>query len=181
MPHVTVAAEPFNCVPKRFLRRGLRQAEFAHRITIWFDTWNMFADHPLTGVGFGAFRDYLKVTQPAVFNYYGMGDAAGIAYIPDNPESGYFKVLYEGGIAGSAALLLVAADALRRAIGVVAGSADADARTEAIAALTALLVFSLTFVTLYTPGDPRVAGLLAFLFAVIWHRSLAGAPAKRKA
>jgi O-antigen ligase len=147
-------------------------AEFLYRTEIWFDTWNMFADHPLTGIGFGSFQPYLMKTQPTVFNYYDLGSAQGVAYVPDNPESGYFKVLYEGGIAGSLAVLIVAFDALRRAIAVIAGSADPDARTEAIAALTALLVFGLTFVTLFTPSDPRVAALVAFLLAVIWHRSL---------
>lgn len=155
--------------------------EFLYRTKIWFDTWNMFADHPLTGVGFSSFQPYLMKTQPTVFNYYGLGDAQGVAYIPDNPESGYLKVLYEGGIAGSLAVLLVAFDALRRAIAVIAGSADPDARTEAIAALVALLVFCATFVTLFTLADQRVAALVAFLLAVIWHRSLQGAPAARKA
>ena len=146
--------------------------DMAIRVKIWFDTWNMFADHPLTGVGFGAFRDYLKATQPTMFNYYGMGDAAGVAYIPDNPESGYFKILYEGGILGSLAVLVATLGAVTRALGVIFSGRDADARTEVIAALVALMVFGVTFVTLFTTSDGRIAGLLAFLFAVIWHRSL---------
>jgi O-antigen ligase len=146
--------------------------EFLHRIMIWFDTWNMFADQPMTGIGFGSFRDYLKATQPAVSNYYGLGEAEGVAYVPDNPESGYFKILYEGGILGSLAVLIVVLDALRRALGVVSSSTNPDARTEAIAALAALMVFSVTFVTLFTVSDNRVAALVAFFLALIWHRSL---------
>lgn len=149
------------------------QRDFEIRREIWFDTWNMFADHPLTGIGLGSFQSYLIETQPTVFNYYGIGTATGIAYIPDQPESGYLKILYEGGIAGSIAALLVAGDALRRAIGVIAGNiTNSDARTEGIAALAGLVTFSATFVTLFTVGDPRVAAILAFLLAVIWHRSL---------
>ena len=166
-------------VSQRFL---LSQVEFGHRLEIWFDTWNMFADHPYTGIGPGSFKFYLLKTQPTVFNYYGIGEGAGVAYIPDQPENGYLKILYEGGIAGSLAVLLVVGDALRRALGVITGKdAEPDARTECLAALAALLVFGATFVTLFTVGDPRIAALFAFLLAVIWHRSLERARAASKA
>jgi O-antigen ligase len=169
-------------VPPAVMERFRNPREdFDFRVKIWFDTWRMFADQPLTGVGFGNFREYLMYTQPTVFNYYGLGDAAGVAYIPDNPESGYFKVLYEGGILGSLALVVVAFDALRRAAGVIFGRhSDPDARTEVIAALAGLLVFSLTFVTLFTMSDMRIAALVAFLLAVIWHRSAARAESPRE-
>ena len=146
-----------------------------HRLEIWFDTWNMFAQHPLTGIGLGSFQSYLVDTRPGVFYYYGIGAAQGTAYIPDQPESGYLKILYEGGIAGSIAALLVAGDAVRRAIGIIAVR-NADARSEGIAALAGLATFAATFITLFTASDPRVAALLAFLLAVIWHRSLQRAP-----
>lgn len=166
-------------VSERFVHA---RAEFEHRVEIWFDTWNMFADHPITGIGLGSFKPYLIETQPTVFNYYGIGEAAGVAYIPDQPESGYLKILYEGGIAGSFAVLLVFGDALRRAIALVASSnTDADARTEGIAALAGLITFGATFVTLFTVGDQRIAALLAFLLAVIWHRSLQRARVAPKA
>ena len=153
------------------------RVEFEHRLEIWFDTWNMFADHPLTGIGLGSFQSYLLETRPGVFSYYGIGAAQGIAYVPDQPESGYLKILYEGGIAGSIAALLVAADAIRRALGIIAGgNTNPDARSEAIAALAGLATFAATFLTLFTVSDPRIAALLAFLLAVIWHRSLQRAP-----
>jgi O-antigen ligase len=166
-------------VTERFLRS---RAEFDIRLKIWFDTWNMFADHPITGIGFGSFRDYLIETQPTVFNYYGIGTAQGVAYVPDQPESGYLKVLYEGGIAGSLAALLVGSDAFRRAAVVIAGSnTSAGARTECIAALAGFMTFGATFITLFTVSDQRIAGVLAFLLAVIWHRSLQRAEAAPKA
>ena len=149
------------------------QEDLQIRLRIWFDTWDMFADHPLTGIGPGSFRPYLVETQPTVLDHYGYGAVTGIGYIPDQPESGYLKILYEGGILGSIAALLVAGDALRRAMAVVVSKyANLDARTESIAALAGIVTFGTTFVTLYTPSDPRVAALFAFFLAVIWHRSL---------
>jgi O-antigen ligase len=170
-----------NIVPAAVLARFLdSRMEFEYRLEIWFDTWNMFADHPLTGIGLGSFKPYLVETQPTVFNYYGIGTAEGVQYIPTQPESGYLTILYEGGIAGSIAALLVAGDAFRRASAVVAGS-NADARTEAIAALAGLITFGATFVTLFTPSDTRIAAIFAFLLAVIWHRSLQRAHVAPKA
>ena len=149
------------------------QVDLEIRYKIWFDTWDMFADHPLTGIGPGSFRPYLVETQPTVLDHYGNGALRGIEYIPDQPESGYLKILYEGGILGSLAALIVAGDALRRGMAlVVSKHANPDARTESIAALAGIVTFGTTFFTLYTPSDPRVAALFAFFLAVIWHRSL---------
>jgi len=157
-------------VSERFQRSN---EEFDNRLAIWFDTWDMFADHPLTGIGAGSFRSYLIETRPTTFNYYDIGTAEGVIYIPDQPENGYLKILYEGGILGSIAALLVVGDALRRGIGVIARSnTDPDARTEGIAALAGLMVFGITFVTLYTLGDPRMAAVFLFFLALIWHRSI---------
>ena len=166
-------------VSERFLQS---RAEFENRLVIWLDTWEMFADHPLTGIGPGSFQPYLIETRPTVFNYYGIGEAAGVAYVPDQPESGYLKILYEGGIAGSLAVLLVVGDALRRAIGVIAkGDAGAEARTEVIAALAGLVAFGATFVTLFTVSDARIGAVFALFLAVIWYRSLQRARATPRA
>jgi O-antigen ligase len=166
-------------VRERFLQA---REEWLNRPKIWFDTWDMFADHPLTGIGFNSFQSYLIQTRPTVFNYYGLGATEGIAYIPDQPESGYLKILYEGGILGTVAVLLVAGSALRRAITVIApANPDADARSEGIAALAGLLAFAITFVTLFTVSDPRVGAILSFFLAVIWHRSLQRAQPAQKA
>jgi len=147
--------------------------EFQNRMLIWADTWDMFAEHPLTGIGPGAFREYLLATRPGVLNYYGIGSAVGAGYVPDQPESGYLKVLYEGGVLGTLALLVVLVDTARRALGVVVDRhADSAARTECIAALAGLTTFGVTFVTVFTVNDPRVGALWAWLLAVIWHRSL---------
>ncbi len=168
------AATWLNILPATVVDRFVTlQEDLEIRRKIWFDTWDMFADHPLTGIGPGSFRAYLIETQPTVLDHYGYGAETGISYIPDQPESGYLKILYEGGILGSIAALLVAGDALRRAMALVASKyANPDARTESVAALAAIITFGTTFVTLYTPSDPRVGALFSFFLAVIWHRSL---------
>jgi O-antigen ligase len=157
-------------VAQRFLQLP---EEFANRLEIWFDTWDMFADHPLNGIGPASFQPYLLETRPGVSDYYDIGAATGVSYVPDQPESGYLKILYEGGIFGSLAALLLAGDAVRRAVAVaVCAATDPDARTECIAALAAGATFAVTFTTQFTMGDPRIGALFAFLLAVIWRRSL---------
>jgi len=144
-----------------------------HRLMIWFDTWDMFAKHPLTGIGPGSFRPYLLESRPGVFNFYGIGSGTGEIYVPGQPENGYLKILYEGGLAGAMAAVLVAGDALRRALKVIRTSAaDAPARSDAIAALAALATFAITFVTLFTWSDARISGFCMILLGIIWWRSL---------
>jgi len=161
-------------LPTSLRARFLQSREEAlQRLTVWFDTWDMFAKHPVTGIGPSSFRSYLLATRPGVVNYYGIATTSGGAYVPDQPESGYLKILYEGGVLGSLAALLLVGDALRRAIVVIgARSRDPAARTDCIAALAGLLTLGVTFVTLFNVSEPRVGALLAFLLAVIWHRSL---------
>jgi O-antigen ligase len=163
-----------NTLPAAVLERFQYVGEETEdRLMIWFDTWDMFADHPVTGIGIASFQRYLIETRPGVFNYYDIGTAAGVAYIPDQPESGYLKILYEGGILGALAALTIVADAFRRAIAVIADQRlEAHARTEMIASLAALATFGTTFVTLYTASDERMAALCAVFLAVILHRSL---------
>jgi O-antigen ligase len=163
-----------NILPSTVLDRFMNmRAEVDHRLLIWLDTWDMFADHPGTGIGIASFRPYLIDTRPGVFNYYDIGTSEGVAYIPDQPESGYLKILYEGGILGSLAALTVVGDAFRRGIAVIVDKkANSDARTELIAALAALVTFGATFVTLFTSADTRIAALFAIFLAVILSRSL---------
>lgn len=153
---------------------------FEDRLDIWLDTWDMFSNHPTAGIGLGSFRSYLLQTRPGVTNYYGIGTGAGVDYIPDQPESGFLKILYEGGVFGSAAALFLLVDAIRRALKGAFG-ASPEGRTECIAALAALLTLGVTFTTLFNIDDPRIVGLLAFLLAVIWSRSLPLARSARQA
>lgn len=177
----TVAALVLALVPTRSLNELLPAAlterfkysaeELGIRQMIWLDTADMFTDHPVTGVGPGAFRSYLVMTRPGKTMYYGIGSAAE-EYIPDQPENGYLKILYETGIVGSLSLLLLIGDALGRAIrGIRSHGKESDARTEVIAALCGLCTLAVTFFTLFTFSDPRVAAVFAFFLAILVHHS----------
>lgn len=140
-----------------------------YRLHIWFDTWKMFSDQPLWGIGPGSFREYLRTTNPSATGYYGIGGSAGVEYIPDQPESGYLKILYEGGLIGVSCTLIIVFGAIKKVFGVLRRSfVTADLKTEALAAIFGLIVFSLGFVTLFTVADERDAAIFALLLAVIW-------------
>jgi O-antigen ligase len=154
-------------------RLGSVHEELMIRVGIWMDTWDMFANHPLTGIGFGGFQQYLLDTRPMVTNYYGIGVAEGVPYIPAQPESGYFKILYEGGIMASLAALVLIGATVRRGIASVASRhVGADERSQVIAALAGLATFAITFSTLFNTSDPRMLALFAILLAVAWQPSV---------
>jgi len=153
-------------------RVAASQEEIQARVSIWVNTWEMFAGQPVTGIGMAGFPQYLIDTRPGTTDYFGLYETTGMSYIPDQPESGYLKILYESGILGSLATLVLMGATLRRATRTLTGAADADARSEVIAALASLAVFAGTFVTLFTASDPRLLALFAILLAVIWRPSL---------
>jgi len=158
-------------------RMADQQADWAFRKTIWFDTWDMFANQPLTGIGFGAFQHYLLDTRPLVFNYYGIGESTGTMYVPDQPESGFFKILYETGILGSLAALILLAETLRRAgAGMLRHKANPNARSEIAAALAGLISLGFTFAAQFTTGDARLLMLLLIMLAVVWRHTLSESP-----
>ena len=143
------------------------------RMKIWFDTWRMFSDHPVQGIGLGSFRSYMAESSLVTRNFYGIGRRGGDIYIPDQPESGYFKILYEGGVLGSlASLVLLVATLARFAKVLRSPRVSDDKKTEAIAALTGLAVFAVTFVTLFTLSERRIVVLLALMMALIWAPTL---------
>jgi O-antigen ligase len=161
-------------LPSSFATRlGNSHEELMIRVGIWMDTWDMFANHPVTGIGFGGFQQYLLDTRPMVTNYYGIGVAEGVPYIPNQPESGYFKILYEGGILGSLAVMVLIGATLRRGIAAIASrQVGADERSQVIAALAGLAAFAITFVTLFNTVDPRMLALFTILLAVAWQPSV---------
>lgn len=168
-PELWMAALP-SSIAARF---GDSHEELMIRIGIWLDTWDMFARHPFTGIGFGGFEQYLLDTRPGVTNYYGIGEAEGVPYIPTQPESGYFKILYEGGIVGSlAALVFIGATLARSVSTITSREAGINERTQVIAALAGMLAFAISFATLFNTADPRVLAMLLILLAVAWQPSL---------
>lgn len=162
-------------LPKEIASRLPNVEESMHvRMKLWFDTWDMFADHPLSGVGLGGFKAYLIAKNPGLHNYMGMGSPLGGGYIPDQPESGYFKILYESGIIGSLAATLLLLATLHRAARVILSPAAPQAwKAEVVGAMAALLVFAMTFATLFTLSDEKNVVILVLPLAVIWARSIA--------
>jgi O-antigen ligase len=150
------------------------QVELLDRVEIWANTWEMFAGQPVTGIGMGGFQQYLIDTRPGTTDYFGTYEYTGMTYIPDQPESGYLKILYECGILGAVAVLVLMGATLRRAWRALATGRpeDADRRTEVVAVLASLAVFASTYATLFTTGDPRLLALFAIFIAVIWRQSV---------
>jgi O-antigen ligase len=145
---------------------------FKERQAIWFDTWDMFADHPATGVGPGSFQAYLMQTRPTIANFYGIGAGSRNSYIPDQPENGYLEILYEGGLIGCAAFAVVVIDLLRRVFGIAfAKKAKDEDRTDVIAAFAALVAYGISFITLFSFRIPQLCALVLLAFAVIWRRT----------
>jgi O-antigen ligase len=175
-----VTPEPWMAVMPAALAERLAETHdgLVIRAEIWMDTWEMFSGQPLTGIGFGGFQQFLLDTRPGVVNYYGIGEGTDANYVPDQPESGYFMILYEGGLLGVAAFVLLAGATLSRAVAaLVRRSTDPDGRTEVIAALAGLAALAGTFITLFTTSDPRLLALFLFLIAVIWRQSASSKPA----
>jgi O-antigen ligase len=155
-------------------RLGTMEESLFFRIRIWFDTWKMFADQPITGIGLGGFESYLLAENPSMKNYMGIGNTQTGIFIPGQPESGYFKILYEGGLLGSLAAFLLVIAAFRRAF-LVLHSPDAlpEWKTEVVGSLISLVVFGLSFATLFTLSDERNIVILVLPLAIIWARSMA--------
>lgn len=146
------------------------------RMHIWFDTWKMFADQPLWGIGPGSFREYLRTTNPTSLGFYGLGSLNGAEYVPDQPESGYLKILYEGGIVGSLCALIIVIGTLRKAAAeIFSPISSVDRKSEAVAGLLGLAVFGITFVSLFTLSDEKNVAILCLMLAIIWRKSDAGA------
>lgn len=162
-------------VPSHLLARFESSgASLEFRMHVWFDTWDMFANQPLWGIGPGSFREYLQTTNPSSTGYYGIGALAGVEYIPDQPESGYLKILYEGGIIGVLCSLVLVIGTLGVAIRTLRNRlVGEDRKTEVLAALLGLAVFAITFVTLFTLSDEKIAMIFALLLAIIWREGSA--------
>ncbi|HKQ51075.1 MAG TPA: O-antigen ligase family protein, partial [Pyrinomonadaceae bacterium] len=96
------------------------------RVDIWRATWGMIKDHPLMGVGFGAY-------WTAIPQYH---DASG-AYTPQQAHNDYLEILASGGVIGCALFLWLAVVVLRRARKVLQRG-DAFRRAACLGALTGL-------------------------------------------
>lgn len=77
---------------KRFslLQQGTSEYSLVTRTEYWRGAWRMFTDHPLTGVGLGAF--------PAVYPFYGRSSVKNERL--EHVHNDYLQLLTDGGLIG---------------------------------------------------------------------------------
>jgi len=148
----------FSLLPPDLQKRFITVDESASvRYGIWAATFKIFLSNPLLGVGLGNYREYLV---------HGAGLSVAASFVPDQPESGYLKVLYEVGALGSVALVWAIWGSIKR-IAENLRSPVPDVRSRAWATAAALGVFLVTFVTLFTTSDARNAFILVLLISLV--------------
>lgn len=135
----------------------------ALRLKIWSDSFAIFVAHPLFGIGPGNYREYLAVASGLTANF---GSLPSGLVIPDQPESGYLKILYEVGILGTIGMVWFMVGVGAR-ISFNLRSPLPEVRSRAWAASAALGVFLVTFVTLFTTSDARSAFIPALLIGIV--------------
>ena len=133
------------------------------RVKIWIDSWSIFMEYPLTGIGPGTYQEYQMILDPQLRRYHTKG-----GFVPDQPENGYLKILYEGGVIGAAGILLVLGSVLLRATKVLTGRYPPESKGHTWAILGGGVVFLATFTTLFTTADPRNALLPIMLIAALF-------------
>ena len=89
-------------------------------------------------------------------------------FVPDQPENGYLKLLYEGGTIGTAGFLLVLGSFLLRAARILTGQYPREYKARTWAVLGGGGVFLSTFTTIFTISDPRNALLPLLLMAILF-------------
>ena len=132
------------------------------RFGIWEDSWHIFEENPLTGIGPGNYQEYLMRENPKFRRYEKVG-----GYVPSQPESGYLKILYETGTPGAIGMIVLFFAFLMRIIKTVISCKDDNERSWSLAVGASLIVYLATFSTLFTPSDPRNAVLVLLMIALV--------------
>lgn len=146
-------------VVKRF---ETAETSYEGRFQIWKDSWHIFKVNPVTGIGPGNYQEYWMQKYP----YLRKTKEAG-GYVPDQPENGYLKILYEGGLLGSIGALYFLSGFIRTVVRNLNRKKDEIVRSNAWASLIGLAVFLATFTTLFTISDPRNALIPLILLMVL--------------
>jgi O-antigen ligase len=129
------------------------------RVDIWIDSWHLFVEHPVAGLGPGNYREALMRERPSLRGLHELGE-----YVPDQPENGYLKILFETGAIGAAGVLAFAVALCRNGI---ARAASEEAQSYKLAALFAMLAFSFSFATLFTVSDHRNLMIVVVMIAIM--------------
>lgn len=132
------------------------------RREIWKFAYDISLSSPIVGIGPGTYQEYLIRNDPGLQRALAAG-----GYVPDQPESGYLKILVETGWLGLIALILVVCGAIWRSLRAIAQEVTHESRLLAGAALAGGAVYLVSLVTLFTPSDSRnfVIGVLLLSFS----------------
>jgi O-antigen ligase len=128
-----------------FARAGLIWTDFVDgRLPIWRATWNMFADRPLFGHGWGTFVDIHASYKPAPTGLYS-----------PHAHNEYLQVAGESGIIGLAIVLLLVGSflyGLRGKLTAPGNEADQPIRVGLAIAILSVFIHSVTDFGLRIPG-----------------------------
>jgi len=159
---ITAPRMLFDLLPVETVKRFEATDESAAvRMQIWSDSWRIFTESPLVGIGPGNYQEYWMRRNPKLRR----AKEAGL-FVQDQPESGYLKILYEGGAFGALGALVFLSGFVLSALRQLRGGTEPD-RAAAWAALLGLGVFLVTFATLFTTSDARNAVTLVLLLALL--------------
>jgi len=136
------------------IRFELAESSGQGRYEIWKNTFHVFTDNPVVGIGLGSYRGYLIRSDPVWKRYSDMGGV-----VPIQPESGYLKVLYEVGIIGAFGFLYFLFIGVGGVVREIMRSKSKEVVSVSWAVLGGLTIYMATFTTLFTPSDPRNAVL----------------------
>jgi O-antigen ligase len=135
-------------------RQGASEFSVVTRVEYWRASWKMFLDHPMTGVGLGAF--------PAIYPQYGRSTAAYERV--EQTHNDYLQLLTDAGLLGAALALWFLLEIALIARGQLKQYREFNPRTRAMilggyTAIAGIMVHSLTDFNLQL-----AANALLFLF-----------------
>lgn len=136
----------------------------AVRLSVWAESFHIYTDNPLFGIGPGNYREYFLMENPA-FSAAARGFSRMV--VPDQPESGYLKILYEVGTFGFLATLSVAVYMARLIVANIQSPLP-DVVSRGWAMALASGAFLATFGTLFTLSDSRNAFLLVVFLSMAY-------------
>ncbi|WP_167505888.1 O-antigen ligase family protein [Desulfosediminicola flagellatus] len=147
---------------------GTRMTEISQssniRVNIWHESWLAFQNYGnlVAGVGPGNYQELIMRADPERRN-----DKAEGRYVPDQPESGYLKILYETGLFSLVGLFLFSLGIVRKAAKSFFASEQTVSTNIAISASFALVAFSFGFVTLFTVTDNKNLMIFVIMYALL--------------